>query len=115
MLNENDVCILYVANLPESFIRIESIVPDNKKGWFQVTFLKLQIPTQEITWLLDESQVNGNEFTINNYPVKISYIPSTKKEIELPKPKSEGNVIDFLEWKARLRKTEVKIIEPNIA
>jgi hypothetical protein len=41
MATVNDVILIYLEDAPISFARVESILPDPKKGWFQIRLLML--------------------------------------------------------------------------
>ncbi|HOI17607.1 MAG TPA: hypothetical protein PK036_14820, partial [Geobacteraceae bacterium] len=65
----SDLVIVYIENKPSFFARIEDIKPDVKPGWWQVTLLVLTTPPQVFTWILEESQINGEPFTMGGTPV----------------------------------------------
>ena len=59
-----EVLLVHFQNTPAFFIRVEDISPDHKKGWWQMSFLTLTIPLKKITWILDEQQIRGADFTM---------------------------------------------------
>jgi len=66
-----DVVLIYYQDEPSVYARIEDIVPDVKKDWYQVTLLMLTIPAQTATWILREAYVNGTPFTMGGQPLRI--------------------------------------------
>ncbi len=71
---ENDVVLVYIENNPTFFARIENITTDVKKGWWQVRLLILQIPLMVTTWILDNEQIRGADFTMGGTPIRIEKV-----------------------------------------
>jgi len=71
---ENDVVLVYIDNKPAFFSRVEGIAADVKKGWWQVTFLLLNIPLNTFTWILDNDQIRGADFTMQGTPMRIEKV-----------------------------------------
>lgn len=71
MAVENDVVLIYLQEKPLSYARIESIVPDHKRGWYHVKLLLLQVPLQAVTWILRDSYIDGETFTMNGNPMRL--------------------------------------------
>jgi len=71
---ETDVVLVYVDNNPTFFARIENISPDYKKGWWRVRLLILQIPLVVTTWILDNDQIRGADFTMGGTPIRIEKV-----------------------------------------
>jgi len=71
---ENDLVLIYIENKPTFFARVEKIYPDVKPNWWRVKLLILQVPVLIATWILDEDQVRGAEFTMNGTPVRIEKV-----------------------------------------
>jgi hypothetical protein len=69
-----DVVLIYYQDEPTVYARIEAIVPDTKKDWYQVTLRMLTIPAQTVTWILREEYINGSPFTMGGQPVKLETI-----------------------------------------
>jgi hypothetical protein len=82
---EKDVCMMYVNQFPDCFVRINHMWPDEKKGWWKVNFNRLQIPLVMATWILDENQIRGGEFTMNNVPIRLQLMPIPVIAEEPPK------------------------------
>jgi hypothetical protein len=111
-----DIVLIYLENEPVSFARIEDIVPDHKKDWYQIKLLMLQIPLQVITWILKAEYISGEVFSMNGKsmrlekveapvePVEHDNLPETStengkdlesREPEDPSEKNQGNIISF--------------------
>jgi hypothetical protein len=118
MADVNDVILIYLEDAPIFFARIESIVPDTKKGWFQITLLMLQVPLQKITWILRDSYIKGDEFQMNDKRMRLEPVKAPKdpppfsggKNTEgqktapagSPEPdKGSGNIISFADLKKK--------------
>jgi len=88
MTDRTDIVLIYLENQPLVFARIEDIQPDSKRGWFHVKLLMLQIPLQVVTWILRDTYINGEEFTMEGKKIRmekvISPVSIPEKEI-LPK------------------------------
>lgn len=74
MRREGDVVLIYHNDQPSVFARIESIEPDIKKGWYHVTLLLLTLPTQRVTWILRDSYVDGEQFTMGGLPMRLEEV-----------------------------------------
>jgi hypothetical protein len=74
MTSINDVVLIYIEETPFTFARIEDINPDHKKGWYHVSMLFLQIPLQSVTWLIRETYLDGEAFTMNGKKVRLEKI-----------------------------------------
>ena len=79
MATLNDVILIYLEDAPISFARVESILPDPKKGWFQIRLLMLQIPLQAVTWILKDAYINGEEFQMNGKRMRLEKIHAPKE------------------------------------
>lgn len=71
MATIKDVVLIYLEDSPVSFARVESILPDAKKDWYQIKLLMLQIPLQVVTWILKDAYINGDEFHMNGKKMKL--------------------------------------------
>jgi len=74
MTQEGDVVLVYVENNPAFFARVEAITADVKPGWWQMKMLVLQIPLMVITWILRETYINGDEFSMGGKPVRVAKV-----------------------------------------
>ena len=97
MAIEGDVVLIYFKDEPEVYARIEKIGPDEKKDWYQVTFLLLTIPLQVITWILREEYINGQVFTMggNNRRIeKIERVPFRDQDDQGTEDSKDNNKHD---------------------
>ncbi|MGM0654960.1 MAG: hypothetical protein ACQETR_06525 [Thermodesulfobacteriota bacterium] len=120
MAEIKDIVLIYLEDAPVSFARIEDIVPDHKKDWYQIKLLMLQIPLQVITWILRAEYISGEVFSMNGKsmrlekveapvePVEHDNLPETStengkdlesREPEDPSEKNQGNIISFFKRK----------------
>ncbi len=76
MATINDLVLVHVEGRPGFYARVEDIVPDVKKGWWQVKLLVLTFPLQVYTWILDESQIAGAPFTMGGTPLMLEKVES---------------------------------------
>ncbi len=76
MAAKNDLVLVHIDNKPGFYARIEEISPDVKPGWWQVRLLVLAFPLQVFTWTLDESQINGEPYTMGGTPVRLEKVVS---------------------------------------
>jgi len=84
---EGEIVLIYYQEQPATYARIESIEPDIKKDWYQVTLLFLSIPAQTVTWIIRESYLNGESFTMGGLPVRLEEVKKS-----LIKRETEGSV-----------------------
>ena len=82
---ENDVVLVYVENKPAFFARIENIIADVKKGWWRVKLLILQVPLMVTTWILDNEQIHGADFTMGGTPIRIEKVVAPNIQTETAK------------------------------
>jgi len=79
---EGDIVLIYYQDKPTVYARIESIEPDIKKGWYQVTLLVLTVPAQVVTWILREEYINGGPFTMGGELVRLEKVMPVRQEKE---------------------------------
>jgi hypothetical protein len=79
MATINDVILIYLEDDPISFARVENILPDPKKGWFQIKLLILQIPLQTVTWILKDVYINGEEFQMNGKRMRLETVHAPRE------------------------------------
>lgn len=87
---EGDVVLIYYQDKPSVYARIESIVPDVKKDWYQVTLLMLTIPAQATTWILREEYINGAPYTMGGQPLRIEKVKKTEIEALAEESRSDN-------------------------
>ncbi len=89
----NDIVLIYIEDDPVSFARVESILPDAKKGWYHIKLLMLQIPLQVVTWILKDNYINGEQFHMNGKQMKLKKVESPVEELSfVKKPKYSDNM-----------------------
>ena len=71
MATINDVVLVHVDKKPGFYARIEEISPDVKPGWWQVRLLVFTFPLQVFTWILDDFQIEGADFTMGGTPIRL--------------------------------------------
>ncbi len=81
MATINDLVLVHLDREPAFYARLNDINPDAKRGWYQVELLVLSLPPRTVTWILEESHLAGEEFTMGGRPVRLELIP--------PKPQPE--------------------------
>lgn len=97
----NDVVLIHVDNKPGFYARIEDITADVKPGWWQVQLLVFTFPLQVFTWILDDFQIEGADFTMGGTPIRMEKVISPvetekekqreeQKEIQEPAPPAGG-------------------------
>lgn len=84
-----DLVLIHVDNKPGFYARIEEIVPDVKPGWWQVKLLVLTFPMQVFTWILDDHQLVGADFTMGGTPLRLEDVESPVEIERLEKEKNE--------------------------
>jgi len=84
MSDIGDVVLIYHQGNPTVFARIEAITPDIKKGWYHVTLLFLTLPLQTVTWILRDAYINGEEFTMNDKPMRLEAVKPTEPDRAAP-------------------------------
>lgn len=111
MATINDLVLVHVDNRPGFYARVEEISPDVKKGWWQVKLLVLSFPLQVYTWILDESQIDGADFTMGGTPMKLEKVvspvvretPAVKNDasvpVDEPSPGNRPKVVSLLDRK----------------
>jgi len=116
-----DIVLIYLEDDPVSFARIEDIVPDHKKDWYQISLLMLRIPLQVVTWILKADYINGETFSMNGKSMRLEKVvapvvpfehdglpetsPENDKDIESPETdnppeENKGKIISFSKRKA---------------
>lgn len=87
MATIHDLVLVHVDKKPGFYARIDDISPDVKKGWWVVKLLVLTFPLQVYTWILDESQIDGEPFTMGGTPLMLEKLESpVQPEETLPAP-----------------------------
>jgi len=74
MTTTGDVVLIYCEEEPAFFARIEDILSDRKRDWYQVRLLVLQVPLIEAVWILRDEYINGEAFTMNGRKIRIEKV-----------------------------------------
>ncbi|NIA31003.1 MAG: hypothetical protein GWP06_13955 [Actinobacteria bacterium] len=102
MFHKGEVLLTYFQDKPGFFIRVENVERDRKKGWWRMTFLILAIPLQTLTWILDDDQMRGSDFTMGGQPMRVKRVaaPDTtfpQVEKEDVQENSKGRVVSMFD------------------
>ncbi len=103
----NDIVLVHFENKPAFFARVERIDPDYKRGWWRVKLFVLALPMQVITWIIDEEQIRGADFTMGGVPVRIEKaVPPAEASLEdiepAPAPEPAENATPEPKKQARI-------------
>jgi len=79
MASENDIILIYFKDKPLVYARVESITADHKPNWYHVKLLLLSLPLQVVTWILRDSYISGDEFTMNGDKMRLEKVVSPKE------------------------------------
>ena len=108
MAEIKDIVLIYMENDPISFARVEDIVPDHKKDWYQIRLLMLQIPLQVVTWILRAEYINGDVFAMNGKSMRLEKVVAPVEpgehdddtpESDETSEKKQDNIISFSQRK----------------
>jgi len=88
MATINDVVLVHVDKKPGFYARIEDISPDVKPGWWQVRLLVFTFPLQVFTWILDDFQIEGADFTMGGTPIRLEPVVAPIVEETDEKPRT---------------------------
>ncbi len=93
----NDLVLVHLDRKPAFYARVNDINPDVKRGWYQVELLVLTLPSQTMTWILEEAHLNGAEFTMGGRPVQLALIPpKPHPEPGAPPSPRQGKIIPLV-------------------
>jgi hypothetical protein len=97
MATINDLVLIHLDRKAAFYARINDVNPDIKRGWYQVELLVLSLPPQTLVWILEETHLNGTEFTMGGRPVKIERIaPKDPPQPGASPPETKGKVIPLV-------------------
>jgi len=94
MATTHDIVLIHVDKKPGFYARIEEITPDVKPGWWQVKLMVFTFPLQVFTWILDEYQLEGADFTMGGTPIRMEPVVSPVEEERLKKEQEEKELQD---------------------
>lgn len=89
MATIHDLVLIHVDEKPGFYARVEAILPDEKPGWWQVKLLVLTFPMQVFTWILDDFQIEGADFTMGGTPLRLEQVISPVDIERAEKEKTE--------------------------
>lgn len=81
-----DIKLIHHNNNPVVYARVEEIIADAKPGWWQVRLLILQVPSREVTWILRDEYIDGNEFTMDGEPMVLEPVAPAKPALQAEAP-----------------------------
>ena len=93
MTTINDIVLIYFEDLPFSYARVEDILPDAKKDWYHIRLLLLQVPLETVTWILKDTYINGDEFTMGGKRMRLEKIVAPDEENKKDE-EDEDNFVD---------------------
>ena len=96
------VLLVTIHTKPAFCARVEDIRPDRKKGWWQIRLLVLSLPLRTLTWILDDDQIRGAEFTMQGHPVRLERVvapdqPQPEAQPDEPESSQGGRVISLFD------------------
>ncbi len=75
-----DLVLVHIDHKPSFFARVEDINPDYKRGWWHVKLFVLALPMKTVTWIIDDDQIRGADFTMGGTPVRLEKISAPREE-----------------------------------
>lgn len=88
----NDIVLVHVDNKPGFYARIDEIAADVKPGWWQVQLLVFTFPLQVFSWILDDFQLEGADFTMGGTPIRLEPVVSPIHEERRIKEEETENI-----------------------
>ena len=86
-----DVVLIHHKGKVVLYARVEEISADVKAGWWQIRLLFLQMPPQEVTWILREEYIDGGEFTMGGDAMRLERLPAPSGQpAPPPQPPAPG-------------------------
>lgn len=70
-----DILLIHHKGQAQVFARVEEITADHKPGWWRLRMTVLQVPPQELSWILREEYIDGQEFTMSGDPIRLEPLP----------------------------------------
>jgi len=110
MAKENDVVLVYFDDKPLIFARIEKILPDVKPDWYHVKLLILQTPLYSVTWILKDTYIDGEEFTMGGKKVRMEIVVCPEESVKhtfqkkkqgMPKESAGAKIISLADLKKK--------------
>ena len=69
---------------PVAYARVEEITADVKPGWWVLRLMILQVPAQQVSWILRGEYIDGGEFTMGGEPMCLEAVPGPAPLPESP-------------------------------
>lgn len=85
-----DLVLVHIDHKPSFFARVEDINPDYKRGWWHVKLFVLSLPMRVVTWIIDDEQIRGADFTMGGTPVRLEKIQPPREETAEETPDVAG-------------------------
>ncbi len=86
---EQELVLIHIEEQPAFYARVEKITADVKPKWWRVKFLMLTIPLNVATWIIDDEQIRGADFTMGGTPIRIDKV-EVPEETEPREEKEES-------------------------
>lgn len=102
MTSINDIVLIYMEDNPLAFARVEDIEPDHKPGWYHIKLLLLQVPLQVVSWILRDTYIDGEVFTMGGKEMRIEKVVSPAEKA----PFDEAS----MDQKIHLKDAKAKVI-----
>ncbi len=87
-IREQEMVLIHIEEQPAFYARVEKISADVKPKWWRVKFLMLTIPLNVATWIIDDEQIRGADFTMGGTPIRIEKV-EVPEEIEPSEDKED--------------------------
>ncbi|MFQ5604143.1 MAG: hypothetical protein ACE5HS_12830 [bacterium] len=71
---ETELVLIYIDDEPAFYARVEKITADVKPKWWRVKLLILTFPAKLTTWIIDDEQIRGADFTMGGTPLRIEKV-----------------------------------------
>jgi len=87
--NPGEIVLVKVNNSTTHsfYIKIESVTADAKRGWWNVEFYPLIVTPNfkviKANWILDDSQIRGEEFTMGEISHQLVPVETLNKDIPI--------------------------------
>ena len=75
-----DLVLVHIDHKPSFFARVEDINPDYKRGWWRIKLFVLALPMKTVTWIIDDDQIRGADFTMGGTPVRLERVTPPREE-----------------------------------
>ena len=99
----NDIVLVHIEQQPAFFARVERIDPDYKRGWWHVKIFVLALPMQVLTWIIDDEQIRGADFTMGGVPIRIERVePPAESQADGAELEDSSANVDVPKKQARI-------------